>query len=278
MKTYYSIVSIAPKSYLNEKFNVGLLCVTPNAVFFHFSRAKFKIVSKLLSESGLKLAQSALTGISQQVDILNSENQLLFKEKDLSVVSNSYLNYLSRYNNNLVQFSQPTEIDLNIDLDIFKSLFRKFIYSSEVFESFESVNVSPFIKTKKDWLQTAKKYANVHFSVTSSIISDLIVPVTVDVFGKNGSFVSSQMIDFKKAQHHLSNEISSLLYLVEKTKKIDSESKSFIVGDEPIKSEVVNHQIWSDLRASNLVEMVSVDESAKVIDYLHIKGVAPLKV
>lgn len=63
MKPYYSIISIATNPQMNEKFNVGLLCVTPEKTFFHFSKSKFEIVAPLLTPHAGVLALSVLDGM-----------------------------------------------------------------------------------------------------------------------------------------------------------------------------------------------------------------------
>ena len=122
MKTYYSIISVATKPQLNEKIHLGLLCVTPQKSYFHFSKRKFKIISKLLNPQTQKLALSALQGIHNEINHIKSD-----------VATEGYLNYLSRYNNGLIQFSSSTKIDLMIDESMFHILFRKYIFSKEKF-------------------------------------------------------------------------------------------------------------------------------------------------
>ncbi|WP_417265063.1 hypothetical protein [Brumimicrobium sp.] len=136
MKTYYSIVSIATNSILNEKSNIGLLCVTPENTFFHFSEVKFNIIAKLLSKNGKKLALSAIQGMAEQINRRPQEEGDFSNEKQekLSAVSESYISYLSRYNNNLVQYSSPVTIDVEVNGEVFKTLFRKYIYGKEAFE------------------------------------------------------------------------------------------------------------------------------------------------
>lgn len=277
MKTYYSIVSIAPKSHLNEKFNVGLVCVTPTETFFHYSQPKFKIVSKLLSLDGSKLALSALEGINKQINAPVGNTDLFRSTDSLSLVSENYLNYLHRYNNNLIQFSEPIQLDLEVDRTVFELLFKKYIFSSEIFAPVFKSEKSQFSIVSKNLLAKAKSYANINFNVNSAIIKDLIVPVTVDIFGKNGAFVTSQLIDFTKSKSGLMSEVSSYLYLVEKTGNVDSKSKSFIVGNEPSKKEELNHKIWLDLRKTKLVEVISLDESEQIIEYMEQKGVMPIQ-
>ncbi len=278
MNTYYSIVSVATKPQLNEKFNIGLLCVTPENTFFRFSKHKFKIVSKLLSAQGRTLALSALEGMDEQI---NSQRVLpgMFsemKQENVGLVAEPYIGYLSRYNNNLIQFSAPERIDLNIDNEVYKALFKKYIFSEEVFDIIEKPKKRSFTKVRNQFRKAAEPYANTNFDVTEEIVHNLVVPVNVDVFGKNGAFVSGQSLDFSKNIASLQSEISSFLYLTEHTLKVDQESKSFVLGDEPTRELSVNHQLWQNIRKTNLVEFVPVNESERIIEYMKEKGVAPI--
>jgi hypothetical protein len=276
MKTYYSIVSISTNPSLNEKFNIGLICVTPNDTFFHFSETKFKIISKLLSSNGSKLALSALQGIDNKINVKNIDSLQLFSNNNLQMVAEPYLNYLNKYNNNLVQFSETTTIDLKIDFEVFKVLFKKYIYSEEIFETIVKPKSSIFASTRRKFKKSAEQYANINFAVNNNIIKDLMIPVTVDVFGKNGSFVSGQTIDFSRSAITLQGDISSYLYLVDHTEKIDKNSKCYILGNEPSKNDAPQHSLWNTIRNSKLVEVVPLEESEKIISYMKEKGVEPI--
>lgn len=59
--------------------------------------------------------------------------------------------------------------------------------------------------------------------------------------------------------------------------KADKDSKSFVLGDEPSKKEKINHQLWQNVRAANIVEFVPTNESARIIEYMKKKGVAPIQ-
>lgn len=279
MKTYYSIVSVATKPQLDEKFNIGLLCVTPENTFFHFSETKFNIVSKLLSSNGRKLALSALKGMYEQINV-SKELPAMFASQKAEMpyaVAEPYLGYLNRYNNNLVQFSKAVNIDLAIDYTVFKALFQKYIYSDEVFETIVQPKKQSFARIRNQFRKEASQYANTNFDVTNYVIHGLDVPVNVDVFGKNGAFVTGQSLDFSKNIAHLRTEISSFLYLTEHTLKANQESKSFVLGDEPSKAEKQNHQLWQNVRAAKIIEFVPTNESSRIIEYMKEKGVAPVQ-
>ena len=279
MKTYYSIVSIATNPKLNEKFNIGLLCVTPENTFFHFSEVKFAIVSKLLSPNGRALALSALKGMDEQINESASALGIFPNEQveTLNAVAEPYIGYLHRYNNNLVQFSSAVNIDLAIDHSVFKTLFKKYIFSEEVFDVIIKPKTRSFMKFRNQFRKDASQYANTNYDVTGDMIHGLIAPVNVDVFGKNGAFVSGQILDFSKSAANLQNEIIAYSYLTEHTLKIDKNSKSFVVGNEPSKSDKENHELWKKVMEAVFLEFVPTDESDKILSYMKENGVAPVE-
>lgn len=271
MRTYISIVSIATKALTHEKFGIGLLCITSDRSFFRYSVEKWRIISKLLPKEARSLAMSSLKSIEAQL----TENPFQLKGDNHSF-SESYLEYLSRYNNNLIQFSKPEYIDLDVNEILFRSLFRKYIYSDEKFtEHRAEVNVLDTFKTV--FLNRAEIYANIDYTVTNSIIKDLISPVKVDLFGKNGAYVTGQTINFSKNKAYLLNDINAYIHLALSTEMADENAKCFILGEEPDKSLPENHKIWENARRSKNVEFVPIDESEKVIDYLEKKGVSPVE-
>ena len=279
MKPYYSIVSIATNPSLNEKFNIGLLCVTGETTFFHFSDAKFKIVSKLLSPNARKLALSALKGMEEQINEtqIRSINSPYEQQEAMHLVAEPYIAYLNRYNNNLVQYSNTVKIDMEIDYTVFKTLFKKYIFSEEVFDVITEQKKPSFTSIRNHFRKAARPYANTNFNVTREVIKDMIAPVNVDVFGKNGAFVSGQSLDFSKNAANLQSKITSFFYLTEHTLKEDRNSRSFVLGDEPSKEEILNHQIWKNVRNSEIVEFVPTNESERIISFMQENGVAPIK-
>jgi len=282
MKTYYSIVSIATKPQFDEKFGVGLLCVSPEEIYFHFSQRKFNIVSKLLPKGAASLALSSLKSIDRGVRDSSETSELLFKGGDRSgMVSEGYLNYLNRYNNNLVQFSVPVSLDIEMDQSTFEAIFRKFIYADEVFQQtmmlVDMPNKPSFNTYKKSIQKKAEVYVNTNYPVSKERISGLVFPITVDMFGKNGAYVTAQTIDFSKGNTALHNAINEYMYLALSTEMNDDNAKCFILGDEPDKSLEANHKIWTNTRENSKVEYVPFDESDRVIEFFKEKGVEPVE-
>lgn len=276
MKTFYSIVSISTKPFFNEKIGIGLLCVNDIETYFHFSTEKFKWVGKLLNNDAKLQALNSLKTIESEVNKHSVDIKGLYTNSTF-LFSESYINYLSRYNNNLVQFSEPTEIEIDLNQSIFEKLFQKYIFAEEKFQLLKIERKHSVIETfKNSFKPRLKQYVNTDYTVSNNVIKDLIAPITVDLFGKNGAFVTGQTIDFSKDKHHLTNDISSYMYLALTTEMNDKEAKCYLLGEEPSKDLVHNHQIWDNARKVKNIEFLPLDESEKVIAFLKKKKVKPI--
>ena len=129
MKTFYSIISINIRPEINERLSVGLIMIFGEKVFFRYSNSKLNIIQKLTGKeiwkathNYLKLVQSSVSNkaLSTNKDLLN----LKVENKYSRLFSEQYIEYLSRYNNNLVSFSKPNFIELEATdqkLDVFSN-------------------------------------------------------------------------------------------------------------------------------------------------------------
>jgi hypothetical protein len=280
MMSYYSIVSISSHSHLGERFNIGLLCINRDKAYFHFSEAKLKIIAKLFNKSAELLIKSTLESVQKEVLDFNTKHDeskdLFIQTKDGKNLSRTYLTYLSRYNNNLVQFTAPDEIDLDIDQVIFEKLFHKYIFDEERFILESKNQHNQFDKVYESFLKKAEKYVNTNFKVTSDIISGLITPKKVDMFGKNGSFNLAHSIDFSTRTQTLTHHLDSFMYLALSSEMAeDKKASCFLIGDEPLK-ESPNHAIWQNVKELASIEYVPFDEREKIIQHFKKEGVTPI--
>ena len=280
MKAYYSIVSISSSSHLYERFNIGLLCMDNNQAFFHYSKKKLNIVGRLFSKSAKELALSTLNSIGKSVieanTINDQKNHFFDASKELNRLSSDYLNYLNRYNNNLIQFSAPTKIDLNITNVVFQKLFKKYIFEQEIFEVTKKNELSKFEIEYPVFLESASKYVNTDYRVTKDLIPSLITPKKVDMIGKNGSFNLAHSIDFSTTPQTLNHHLDSYMYLALSSELAeDKHAKCFVIGEEPTKSSK-NHEIWESVRKLNTIDYVSFDERERIIEHFKQTGVSPI--
>ena len=280
MNTFYSIVSLSSSSHLGERINIGLICLDEKQVFFHYSKAKLSVVGSLFSSSAQDLAKSALTSVQQAAkDNAIQNERLLFDEEDKksSHFSIAYLNYLNRYNNNLIQFSEPEPIQVTLNKEIFERLFQKFIFDTETFDAPKKPRINNKTTAEyKSFLHQVSPFVNTNFRLSRDIIPDLIMPQQVDMIGKNGAYNIAHKIDFNTGGKTLTDNLNAFMHLAWITNQNSAkESKRFILGNEPAPNSE-NHNLWKHVRDSKLIEYVPFDEREQILDHFQRTGVKPI--
>lgn len=107
-------------------------------VFFHYSKQKLSIIQRLVSKNVYKATLDYLKMLEQSVS--NSENlnvpngnlRLKPTNKYDRIFSEQYIEYLSRYNSNLVSFSNTNFIEAEASQQVFETIFRKLIDDSPI--------------------------------------------------------------------------------------------------------------------------------------------------
>lgn len=136
MKTFYSILSLNIRPEINERLSVGMVMVFKEKVFFHFSKRKLSVIQKLLSKDRYKASLNYLKMIEKSTstnELINQTTGIRQQKQESKydrIFSEQYIEYLSRYNNNLVSFSKPNFIDIDVNEQIFEILFKKLVYDS----------------------------------------------------------------------------------------------------------------------------------------------------
>src|SRR5579871_721185 len=282
MATNYSILSIQIRPEIQEKISVVLLLFDTEKIFFNYSRNKLHASKSLLSEDSYKLLKDSIANIKSKAknenDVLGSKSskQIAFKDEMLvHSFSPEYISYLSRYNNNILSFTSPKQIDLSASENIFKNLFAKFIDSTE-----KIISGIPKLKSieafKTQYKERFLKHFNIEKEVSSKEIPYLIMPVKVDLLGQNDVPVYAQTIDMDRRFYDIENDIAVLQSLYMAFNQNKKESKGFVVAQEPSKNDIKQHQIWTELKKAKWLEYVDISEGEKVIKYAEKHNVQPL--
>jgi len=124
MTPFYSILKVPVNSAGQEYLNVGLLLVSEHNLYFRLSNKKLQVVKKLIPKNAFKLLKWYLNGVSKAVT--SPENELPSQFRNAS-----FITYLANYNNNLITFSTPTCIDLEVDEIAYRTLFEKIVFMYE---------------------------------------------------------------------------------------------------------------------------------------------------
>lgn len=274
MKTIYSILYVTLNTTLNERVSVGMLMSNGFEHYFKFSYEKLSAFKGILNNERFNIVKNYLKSVEKEICFKPHQ---LFTEKELKNdwINEGYISYLSKYSNNIIQFSAPKTIDIDLNTDNFKRVFEKYIfrYTEEIDEIIE-FNV--YSKVKENLFPKIENRVNLELTLTSNDFENLFAPIEIDFIGINEIPLAGQTIDFEKKHYYLENDITRFVSL---TKAIELEGntkgKYFILGREPQKNIDKNHQLWEHIRDSDFLEFVDIDEVGIVEEYIEEHNVKP---
>ncbi|NOZ35664.1 MAG: hypothetical protein GXO80_10250 [Chlorobi bacterium] len=277
MKPFYSIIYAVIRPEIDEKISVGIILLDKNQVSLSISENKVSLLKKTVSKNYLNSIKFSLSLIERsfilkQGSSNNPQRILELQVKDKSDVFNySYIEYLSRYNSNVLTFSEPIEINLKITNDLFLKLFHKFVDKYENKQK-EKKQITKFEAFKKKFYPEVEPYFNIEHEIDSFIYPDLIMPISLDLMGKNENEVFAQSVDMSKTIITIERGIADLLII----KRALPEAKQFLISSEPDKLNQINHNIWGNVRKMKEFEYVDLSETEKISEYAKKHGVLPL--
>lgn len=285
MNTFYSILYVPLKQEAQERLSIGLFMRNNEQVFFEYSKFKLSLVKELLTKSAFDLLNLNLRNIKrtahQDFSEKNGHQTSLCQESVLNEPSlqDAYFGYLSRYSNNLLGFTAPSQIDVNLDSKTFKVLFAKLVDERHFLETSEQVAVDVVQRTRSVLRPLIKTRVNWDFEITRKHVPQLILPsVHMDFAGKNEIIVTGQAVDFEKRSYFLENDIAKQVVLLDAMKQANEQSTSFVLGKEPNKKEhPKNHHIWKNICQEQRISFVDADEYEKVTVYMEKHDVKPLE-
>ncbi len=277
MESFFSIVYLPLRPDLQEKISVGLVMSNSEKNIFKFSDEKLHIIKNLFSSNRYNLVKSYFNNLKNEIEPKDANFKLsLDNNNKINWINEAYFNYLNKYSNNLVVYSKPKKIQLDVSNDNFKLLFEKFVFKfEEELETLKEENILSKVKTRL--YSKIENQVNLNVTVRSKDFTELVTPVDVNFLGKNGVVVSGQTIDFSKRLYNLEHDLTSYISF---TKAVDFKEKVkgkfFVVGQEPNKKEHPNnHKTWKHVYESNLVDYVDLSETEKIQEYISTNQVTP---
>jgi hypothetical protein len=276
MKTFYSILSINIRPEINESLSVGMLMIYGEKVFYRYSKSKLSIANNLIGKPSYRTALDYLRYIERAVnnkEVLHAQEDtfnIKTENKYTRLFSEQYIEYLSRYNNNLITFSSPKFIELECSHELFQKLFVELI-DEHAFDTQPKVEKTIEL-FRREYFPKAKPYFNTELKINLDQIRGLFTPVEIDLLGKNERNVFAQTIDFSKKSLSTDYHITSLIQL----NKAMPDAKQFVLGQEPDKNLPVNHHIWENIREIGNIDYLDLSEAEKVLEYAKDHEVKPL--
>ncbi len=277
MKTLYSII-YSPISVIGqERINFGLLMLDEKGgVRFCFSIEKLNSVKPLFSSEAFKLIKTYLQTLERKF----SNKHELYKENHLKA---DYVDYLSRYSNNLISFTKPQQINLELSAKNFNSLFEKIIFKKQAVKlpTLES-SERGIALVKRDFAPKVNKRVNIDIELKADQHDFILFNTHIDMIGRNDKPVLNQFIEFENdTPAMIEKNINSYLSLIKPFEMHDGKvGKYFMVGDEPSKTKTKHHLIWEHLMDSNLLknkllDLVPSKEIDSIESYLNDHDVKP---
>jgi hypothetical protein len=272
MKSHYTILSAVVRPEIQEKISIGLLLVSADEIFFSFSKNKISAVRTLIDPSLYKYLNETIRQIDSAVSSENLKKESLFANQGHNIqFSSSYLSYMNKYSNNLINFSQPVEIDLSTTNDLYDFLFKKYIDASgSANKKSKTVDM-----VKDEFYPKVKDYYNINKDISPNDIPNLVMSINIDIIGKNEIPVFGQIIDFERHVYNIRQDVAALDFLMN---AFNAEKFcSYLIGNEPNKATFPkSHDAWVDLRNWKKIISLPLDEIERVKVYAEVHGVHPL--
>ena len=256
----YTTLYLQTNAASQERLAVGLLMVEEGRqrVQFAYSQRKLRLGKDLSNRSRLRDVRWALENLRQQVakhTAPSAPGEIAFPASlKQSPFTARYLDYLHRYQKNLLQYGKPVGIDLPCTDENFA-----FLYQEQVDAVLESVQTS---EQRRALLQLPERSIirnrfNLNVRADRRVDPRIDIPVRVSLLGKNGQEYYGKIIDPFRPAHYIDGDTSSFYALSVQT----AGSRHFAISQEPDRSLYPKrHQAWATLRNVGKFEYLDVSE------------------
>jgi hypothetical protein len=275
MNTFYSIVYALITPQTGEKISLGLLLSDDEKSIFRFSKAKLSVVHSLVGDEQSRFIADYIHSLDRQCNAKDScrpEIDLDFADAAKSLVSERYIDYLSVYNQNIITFSKPVVIDMEISPASMDILFPKLINEKQPIYQLQIHHEHKLSDVRNSFVHVVSNHFSIDREITKTEFPGLIMPVKIDLFGKNERTVFAKFFDFERKTDHIKNSFFDLDQMLEVLDK----PKAFIISAEPeAEKYAVQHQAWESIRNIKKVDYVDCSEVKKIQEYAVEHGVIP---
>lgn len=272
MKTFYCVLYALITAETGEKISLGLLLSDGNKSLFRYSKTKFSALKDFIPDEQHRFIRNYLRSFEDNAYFSEDFHRIKFVEKELNpmAVSEGYIEYLSRYNQNIVTFGKPVNVNVPVDETAFDNLFKVLINEKETPIRYGRHRLQ---QVKRDFSVKVSSYYKAERKISPEEYHELIMPVKIDLFGRNKDFVFAQFIDFERQLPLVKIDF----FDIEKLREVFKIGKGFIVSTEPDESKFqAQHLAWNSIyNTSVLGEYLDIEETDKIMQYAEEHGVQP---
>jgi hypothetical protein len=274
---FYTLLKIATNAATDDSIAVGAICFDGERLHTYISDTQKKIASKLLSSTDVDL-NFILTQVYKKVTQINtSESDIdLFSGNKQKYSQPNFYNYLSRYSNGVLQFSDPNILATEIvDVDkLFKYLFKRDFDLSHTISGTAEHSFRRDIVERK-LIQRVSEKVHTDYKFDKTIFDNLYFNYELDCIGKNGSLVGAKSYDFNKSYSTIDKDIShyfTLISSLSRRYKVDNKKNNFyLITEEPTKSDKKNKELFDTLVKNPIIKVLHPEESDLVAEKIEEK-------
>jgi hypothetical protein len=271
MKTFYSLIRVSPNPSAGDMFTIGIVVADQSGVFVKVSENKLKTVHSLLSEN-LTLVEFVI----KQIKLKEAESNSLIKENNSILFENNhlfnpeYFGYLSRYSNNIIQFTPPVSLFDKVSPESVDKLFCLFVDAEVQIES-KIDNRQEIVfaeKIERKLVSRVKNRVHTNIFFDDKIISSLYFRLQMDCIGLNGVFTGAKSIYFNKSIPTIDTQISHYFTLIaelEKNYNKEANNKFFLIADEPHQN-TKEHLLWEKVKSLKKIKLITSDDTDEVAE------------
>ncbi|MDM1094112.1 hypothetical protein Q2490_11080 [Myroides odoratimimus] len=192
MKSYYSLIRYFNNSLSRENIVIGLIAVSStNNVFYKFSESKISFITRFYDNKS-KLLNFNIKKISEVLELNAKED--LFIEENTNILK-KYLDRLAVYNNGIIQFDKPVELNMNIDAAFFSKFYEKYIGDLRTSTKSNKKDEVFYNRINSHFRKPLEDIIDIDYKIEKKVIPSLFFDYKLNGIGGNGSIYSVKCID-----------------------------------------------------------------------------------
>jgi hypothetical protein len=270
MNTFYSIIKISPNNVAGDNVAIGIALFDGEKIRHYFSERKRKIASKLLEGNSLDLSFVVKQFIYRFDEINKEKEDLVLFSKYKKFNDSAYFDYLNKYSQGLVQFSQPFMVNDKIDDFKFGKIIE-LVFNESFNETISLTEDKPDLKIEKinrELIVPVQEKVHTNYRFTKSNLPSIYFPFEMECIGLNGSLIGAKYLSFEKTKQtldlnlgHYFTIISTLSNMYNKRLK---DNEFFLISDEPTDIKSQEHQVWESVNSNELIKIIPSEKAGDV--------------
>src|SRR5690554_3137336 len=224
MKAFYTLIQLAPNTATNDVVGIGMLLFDGNKFRYHLSNSKLKPAKKLLQNKEVNI-DFLLGQIRDKFDTINKDDKelRLFNIEKLSEVS--YFEYLNRYSNGILRFTNPVALYEAIDDAAYSKLVQVLFGESDLKQSVaHKKNEQSQQVIYEKLIRKVKHQVHTHYNFNSEVLPSIYFSFEMDCIGKNGSLIGAKSVSFDRSLQTIDKDISHYFALISSLSSIYNKS------------------------------------------------------